>query len=105
MPEEPTLGEVLRRLDDLINKVAELTQELKDDRNNAAATYVRQDVYIAQRQADAAVVADIHGDIKSIKDDRRKDNDWRRQQNLSLAGLTITVLVSIALAIINIVAR
>lgn len=105
MPDEPTLGEVLRRLDEVSRQLVDITREIKEDRSAAAATYVRQDVYIAQRQADAAVVADIHGDIKSIKDDRRKDNDWKRQQNLSLAALAITVLVSIALAIVNIVAR
>ena len=105
MPDEPTLGEVLRRLDEVSRQLIDTSREMKEDRKSAAATYVRQDVYIAQRQADAAVLADTHGDIQSIKDDRRKDADWKRQQNLFLAGLTITALVSIAIAIANIVAR
>ena len=40
-----------------------------------------------------------------MREDRKKDNDWRRQLNLSLATLAITVLVSISLAIVNFVAR
>lgn len=105
MPDEPTLGEVLRRLDDLISKVGDLAKELKEDRASAAATFVRQDVYVAQRLADQAVVADLNGDIQAVKADRAKDSDWKRQQNLSLAVMAITVLVSIALAIANFVAR
>jgi hypothetical protein len=105
MTEEPTLGEILRRLDDVSRQLIDLTREIKDDRAATAATYVRQDVYLAQRLADQSVVADLHGDIRTVKDERKKDNDWKRQQNLTLAGLTVTVLVSIALAIVNIVAR
>jgi hypothetical protein len=105
MPDDPTLGEILRRLDDLSRQLIDLTREIKEDRTTSAATYVRQDVYLAQRHADAAVLADIHGDIAAVREERKKDNDWRRQLNLALASLTITVLVSISLAIVNIVAR
>ena len=52
MPDEPTLGEVIRRLDDVSRQLVELTREIKDDRAANAATFVRQDVYVAQRHAD-----------------------------------------------------
>lgn len=105
MPDEPTLGEVIRRLDDVSRQLVELTREIKDDRSANAATFVRQDVYVAQRQADGAVVADLHGEIRTLKESRQKDSDWRRQQNLSLAVVAIGAVVSIALAIVNILAR
>ena len=53
MPEDPTLGEILRRLDELSRQLIDLTREIKEDRTVAATTYVRQDVYQAQRLADA----------------------------------------------------
>ena len=105
MPDDPTLGEILRRLDELSRQLIDLTREIKEDRTVAATTYVRQDVYLAQRLSDQAVVADLHGDISAVREERKKDNDWRRQLNLALATLAITVLVSISLAIVNFVAR
>jgi hypothetical protein len=113
MPQdEPTLGEVLRRLEEVSRQMIELARELKEDRAANAATFVRQDVYIAQRLADQSTVADLHGDIRSVKDDikavkedRQKDIEWRRQHNLTLAGITITALVSISLTIVTILTR
>ena len=104
MTDEPTLGEVIRRLDDITRQLVDLTRELKEDRSSAAATFVRQDVYMAQRHADHATTADLHGDIQTIRTDRAKDLDWRRQVLLWGAGLTITTLVSIALAITAVLA-
>lgn len=105
MTTEPTLGEVLRRLDEVSRQLVDLTREIKEDRVTAAATFVRQDVYLAQRQADQAVMADLHGEVATVRDDRRKDQDVQRQRNLTLAALAITSLVSIALGIANILAR
>lgn len=102
---EPTLGEVLRRLDDLSRQMLDLVREIKEDRSENAKTFVRQDVYIAQRLADQAVTADLAGDLQSLKDDRKKDLDGQRQRNLTLGLFAITTLVSIALSIVNILAR
>lgn len=113
---EPTLGEVLRRIDGLTAQVAQLVSELKEDRAQAAATYMRRDVYIAERQAANAVVSDLQSDlsavkvdlgreIKGLKDERRTDNDKRRQMWLAIGGLTITSLIGIAGLIINATAR
>ena len=105
MADEPTLGEVIRRLDAITAQLTEVVREIKDEREKNAATFVRQDVYVAQRQADAAVVADLHSEIRGVKEDRKRDVDWKRQQNLALAGLAITTLVSIALAVIGFIVR
>ena len=106
MPQdEPTLGEVLRRIDALVDQVTTLASEMKDDRRESAKTFVRQDVYIAQRLADQAVVSDLHGDLATVKAERQKDLEWRRQINLTLAAITITALVSIAIAIATILTR
>lgn len=107
MPEEPTLGEVVRRLDEVSRQLASVVHDIKDDRSQNAATYVRQDVYVAQRQADLAVSADLHGDVtklkadleheqqmmradferemQGLKEDRTRDKDFRRQVLLAFA--------------------
>lgn len=105
MADEPTIGEVIRRLDSIALQLTEVVKEIKDDRADNAKTFVRQDVYIAQRQADQAVVADLHGDIRTVKADRQKDTESQRQRNLTMAVLAISSVISIALGIAGILAR
>jgi len=103
--DEPTMGEVIRRLDAIALQLTEVVREIKDDRAENAKTFVRQDVYMAQRQSDAAVVADLHGEVRAVKAARDKDVETQRTRNLTLAVLAITTIVSIALGIANILAR
>ena len=112
--EEPTLGEVLRRLDLVVSQLNEIASELKADRAENAKTYVRQDVYMAQRQADAAIVHDLNGDIRKVEtkageridkleSDRQSDIDKRRQMWLAIAGMTLAFISATAALIVNIV--
>lgn len=116
MPEEPTLGEVLRRLNEYVEQQAKIIDRLDRMVSDNAATYVRQDVYVAQRLADQTTVANFHQDIgtvraeverdiTAIKEERTADLAFRRQVMLALAGVAIASLVSIAIAIINTLAR
>lgn len=111
---EPTLGEVLRRLDDVVKQLGDISREIKEDRAVAAGTYVRQDVYMAERAAQSAVVADLHGDIqaakvelradvKALKDQRQAEVNARRQVWLAIGGVAVTSLIAIAALIVNIV--
>lgn len=102
---EPTLGEVLRRLDEVAKQMADMASQMREDRLQTAATYVRQDVYIAQRQADQAVVADLNGEVRSVKDERKADQASRRQIWLSLGIAALSTVTAIALAIVNLLAR
>lgn len=99
MPDEPTLGEVMRRLDETSKQLAELAGQMREDRNHAAQTYVRQDVYLAQRQADQAVVADLQGDVSrvehhanTIEDKRRANVRWAVGIALTVAALIVAVV-------------
>lgn len=98
----PHLGEVMRRLDSVVAQLSQIAAEMKQDRAEAAKTYVRQDLYLAQRQADAAVVADLNGDIQSIKSDRTGDQQQRRQMLMWLGTLTVTTLLTVAGLVISI---
>lgn len=119
--DEPTLGEVLRRIDSLTAQVINLVAELKEDRISAAKTFVRQDVHVRERQMIEANISDIRTDIVAVDtknearltkiDDRfdrlesqqKIDADKRRQVWLTIAGLFITVVLGIAALIVNIV--
>lgn len=100
--EPPTLGEVMRRLDNIVTELGKIASEMKQDRLDAAKTYVRQDLYVAQRQSDQAVTADVHADIQALKAERARDQQQRRQMNMWLAGLTVTVLLGIASIVVSI---
>lgn len=114
MSDEPTTGEIVRRLDALTATIGELVSELKADRAEAAKTYLRKDVYLAERQAANAVVSDLQSDIVAnkatadarfdkLEEQRRDDAASRRQLWLALAAMSITMLGIITAAIINIV--
>lgn len=98
----PTLGEVMRRIDDLVTQIAVLAGEMKQDRAESAKTYVRQDLYLAQRQADSSVVADLNGEIQTMKNERVREQAQRRQMVMWLGGLTVTVLFGIAGLLVSI---
>lgn len=100
----------------LSQQVERLVDRLDKDRIDAAKTYVRQDVYIEARRADAAVVADLHGDIKKVETsamqridkleaDRKTDLDKRRQVWLAISAMAITIVVAVVGFIIQLTAR
>lgn len=116
MTDEPTMGEVIRRLDAIAGQLTDVVRELKDDRRLNAQTFVRQDVYTAQRRADHAVVADVAGDVIAVRKElgrhvdgqaekQRADAAFRRQVFLGLALTGGGWLLTIALFIATFVLR
>lgn len=114
MSDEPTTGEIVRRLDALTAQIAELVSELKQDRADAAKTYVRQDVYIAEKRADRAVVSDLQSDIAALRTDTDREFRGLKQENkdqaaarrqiwLALGGTAIAALIALASLIVNVI--
>lgn len=101
MPDEPTLGEVMRRLEETSRQLADLAAQMRDDRAHAAQTYVRQDVYLAQRQADHAVVADLQGDIKAV-DTKVDSTETARRANVKWAIGTGIALAAVLVALFGV---
>lgn len=100
MSNEPTMGEVMRRLDDVSRQMTELAREMKEDRAAASATFVRQDVYIAQRQADQAVAADTASDVRAL----RLEVETAESKRVAAVRWAIgAVLVPIALALLALI--
>jgi len=109
----PTLAELMRRLDEMAVRQEKILEEIKQDRATMASTYVRQDVYMAERQMANAVAADIRTDVtqlentmvrefREIDDTRKAEQAQRRQMLMWLGGLTVTILLTIAGFIVSI---
>lgn len=87
---EPTLGEVLRRLEDVARRL-----------ESAEATYVRKDVYDARHNNVTRRVEQIETEM----DAREKSAEaFRRQVLLLVIGLAIPAVVSLLLAVNNFLA-
>lgn len=117
----PTLGEVLRRLDEVAQRLESVATKLDESQERAARTYVRQDVYLAERQSMESNIADIRSDVATVstKSGERHDKvnerldqlqaqqkaaeNSRRQFQLQLAGLAIAFLSLLAAVIFNLV--
>lgn len=104
MHDEPTPGEIMRRLDEVARQMTELARTMAEDRKHSAQTYVRQDVYIAQRQADHAVVADLSGDVRLVAEKLERTEDKRRagaRANLANAIAVAGVVIALLALFIN----
>lgn len=104
---EPTLGEIARRLDRIEGQQTQILNELKADRVESARTYLRQDVWVAERNLLNAALSDTRTDVSAIdgkvdryhesyKQDRAADATNRRTLVLWLVSLTVSTLVSAA---------
>src|ERR1700754_155213 len=99
------MGEVLRRVDDLVREIKALAEQMRDDRVHAAQTFVRLDVYASDRRGDALAVTEAQKDLAEMQSNAKADANWRRQVMLALAVLAITTLVTVGIAISNYLAR
>jgi hypothetical protein len=106
---EPTLAEVVRRFEDatkrLSGEMAELTREMREERRTNEQTYLRKDVYEANRHATIRDIADVRGDVEELKKASESDRGWRRQASLTLAIAAGGWLVSIAVAVFALLTR
>lgn len=99
------MGEVLRRVDDLVRQITDVASKMREDRAHAEQTFVRRDVYESDRRATAIHEVEAQKDVDELQRHREADLNWRRQASLAYALLAITTLVTIALAVSNYLAR
>lgn len=102
---EPTMSEVVRRLDDLRLQIIDTVAKMRDDKRHADDTFVRRDVYESDRRAIAIQAVEAQKDVDELSRHREADAQWRRQIMLAVAVLAITSLVTVAIAISNYLAR
>lgn len=101
MADEPTLGEVTRRLDHVVTQLAQVVESLKEQQRYMDANFVRQAVWLEARRADQGMASNLFQDIGALQEDRKGDAAFRRQAALALAVLAISTVVSIALAVVS----
>jgi len=110
----PSIGEIIRRLDEITARQERMLDKMDRDRTEAAKLYVRQDVYLAERQMANAVVSDLQTDISGVSskvDEDRKSREQQRKEEavarrqiwLALGGISVTLLLGIAGLIIQVV--
>jgi hypothetical protein len=91
MPDEPTIGELMRQVTALVSRVEDVAVQLRTD-------YVRRDVYTASRLSDVRRIEKVEE-----KDELRDKNasDTRRQLLVGLALVAATSLLGLLLAVQN----
>lgn len=95
---EPTLGEVLRRLEQVSKTLADLAKEMRQDRIDAAQTYVRKDVYDRDHKAQADDITDLQ---TYNKDREKREADTRRQLMFLMLSIAVPAILGLLLAVNN----
>lgn len=94
----PTLGEVVRRLEDITQQLAQVAQQLAAMPQQLDSTYVRKETYLVQHTADTQIAKDLRTDLDAIVDQQRKTKQilWSTMAAPFLvAVLTALILTSI----------
>lgn len=98
---EVSLGEVLRRLDTVSQQMVTLAAEMRQDRIDAAQTYVRKDVYDAKHK----IVQEDLEDLQVYNKDREKrESDTRRQVMFLMLSIAVPAILGLLLAVNNFIA-
>lgn len=88
MPDEPTLGEDVRRLTDAIGRL-ERTVDRMDSK------FVPRETYDRDRDATKAELDHIRGDIADLEGEQRDSEKWRRSALLTVAVAAVGWLLTI----------
>lgn len=92
MTDGPTLGEVVRRLDDTSRRLDDVVKRVDEQSRRMEERYVAKGEYLSDRRGDDRRFKEIEGDIE-------KGAAFRRQVG---AGLLVAVLGFVAQAVITI---
>lgn len=82
-----TLGEVVRRLEEVSRQLTELVANLN-------TTYVRKDVYEVQQKVDEETMKELRVDLDAIVEQQRQN------RRLALSGVALPILTLVAAALI-----
>lgn len=96
LPDGPTLGELLRRLEEVVKQLTDISKKMETDRIEASVTYVRKDVYGAEWSHLQTRVGDLE---ESAQAKEKQAADTRRQFLFIVLGLAIPVIASLLLSV------
>lgn len=101
MADELTLGEVVRRLDDVVKGLSEVVARLERRDVYIEENFVRQKVWDAEQRVQQAIMANLNQDLGAVQRDRENDNNHRRQVWLVVAAACATSIGSAFLALLG----
>lgn len=99
---QPTMGELYRLLQAVQTSIDRMESNARADRDNAARTFVRQDVLGPTLTAVSQRITEVEKDVEDTKRDVAGQKDRNRQMVLALIGVAIPALISIILAIVGV---
>jgi Sec-independent protein translocase protein TatA len=92
--DDPTLGEVVRRLDEAVQGLREMRREMAEDRQRMSAEFLRKETADEREQTTALQVGGLEREIHSIG--KRLDTietNRRQDRTLLLGNLAFPLLV------------
>jgi len=109
----PTMAEIMRIVVRIEAAQIEILRELKADRVETAKTYMRQDVWLPERNLINAAISDTRTDVSNLdgkvdrfrdtyKKDRDGDDTKRRQMWMWIGGIAVTLLLGIGGLLISV---
>jgi hypothetical protein len=101
----PTLGEVVRRLDDVSRRLDDISARVEQREARMEAAYVRKDVFDAVQASDAVQMRGIEGEVHSIGKRLDTTEDRRRQDRALLLGSLAFPLLVILLGALLLAGR
>ncbi len=94
---EPSPGEIMRRLDEVSRQLIALAGDLRADRIDAAATYVRKDLYQSET---TTIRADIEGLQESERERDKRAAETRRQLIVGVCVAVSAALISLLVTLV-----
>jgi hypothetical protein len=93
---EPTPGEIMRRLDEIANRLDRTASQLQTDRDRADLRYVPRGEWVEGRRADQGLIKDVVKDVEDI-------TGFRRQITVITIGAALSSFGALAVAIIMLI--
>jgi hypothetical protein len=97
---EPTMGEVVRRLEEVSGQLQRTSEDIRTDRTEQARTYVRQDVYNSDKRSEELARESIAKDTVELEARLDKADAFKRQimAGVSVGAILLVINVVIALS-------
>lgn len=103
--DEPTNGEVWRKLEDLTQELAKVVIRLERRDTYVEENFVRRQVWVEARRADQGATANLQQDIGGFQKQAEVDRAWRRQLNLAVGVALLGGMLSTAVQVVSAVSK
>lgn len=109
VPDDRTLGEVVRQLEQISQQQRDILMEIRSDRETYHRTFVPRETYEAKHEAlrsqQAAAIKEVADDVNEMKQARVKDADRWKQAMFAIGAQILLLLMVGAFAVSNFMAR